>query len=367
MSVRLPGATIEALFPPTMVHRRVCPNALRVVVVEMLNAQTTAVFWAVRVGSRDEVPRLNGISHFVEHLKFRGTDRFPSEIELHAQFESLGALSNGSTGREATFFWLEVRPEKLAGAIETLGEVACSTTFNGLEVERRVVLDEMANYQDSDGVVWDLHEKMMLNLWPHQPFGQPMIGSAATLRTLTLADLEAHLNRHYTADNSVVVIAGAVDVEETFAQVERHFARLRRGPVPSRHPAPPVAPGRLLCLQTGSNRTEGLFAFAKVTTELRDFLALEMLAGIIGPAGFGRLHRSLRAKTGLAYSAAAHYSSFTDVAMLTISLNVASGKLLQSTNEVLAHLVELRERGPTAQEARGGQAGDADPGGVPPE
>ncbi|MDP1827549.1 MAG: pitrilysin family protein [Archangium sp.] len=335
---------------PVAVHRRVCANGLRVIIVEMPNAHTTAISWAVRVGSRDEPPRLAGISHFVEHLKFRGTDRFPTETALHAQFEALGALANGRTSRETTSFWLEVRPGQLAGAVELLGDLACSTTFNGLEVERRIVIEEVAHYQDEDGVVWDLHDLLLLNLFPGQPMGQPVIGTAPSIRAMTLAELKAWVDRHYTAENSVVVIAGPVDADDAVALVERHFAKLARGPVPSRRDAPPVSAGKLLKLPSASGRTAGLFGFAKVATESNDFLALQLLSAVLGPAGFGRLHRTLRVKAGLAYECSADYFSFSDVAMLSISVNVASGKLPQATAEILNHLVELRDRGPTPAE-----------------
>lgn len=332
------------------VHRKTLANALPAIVVEMPHAHTATACWGVRVGSRDEAPRLAGISHFVEHLKFRGTERSPTEADVHQRLESMGAIANAFTSRETTLFFIEVRPPRLPAAIELLGEFAGPSTFNGLEVERRVILSELSHSQDEDGVVFDLHDVAMMGLWPNQPVGQPVIGSTHSVKATTSEDLRAHVLRHYTAENSVVVVAGAVDPPDAFDQLERHFARLARGPVPRRRPLPPVAPGKLLTLRAGGDRTEVMIAFALPTANVPDLLALELLCGVLGPPGFGRLHRSLRTKAGLAYMCAGAFGTLSDAALLTIAVNVGVGKLPQAMGEILGHFVELRDRGPTQAE-----------------
>ncbi len=331
------------------VHRKVCANSLKAVVVELPGAQTAAVWWKVRVGSRDELPRQNGISHFVEHLIFRGTERFPSEAALYARFASLGALTNATTSREATWYGLEVLPENVGAAIETLGEASSSTTLNGIEVERRIVALEVELYQ-VDGIVHSLADLMALGFWPVAPMGQPPIGSAVALRSIELADVRAFLARHYTADNSVVVVAGAVDPQAVLEQIERHFSRLARGPVPRRAAVPPVAPGKLLSIPVGGESTEALFGFALPVTDSQTFLAIELLAEILGGEGFARLHQTLRAKQGLAYTCAARLTLLSDVAIFLICVNLVSGKLPHATSLIVNHLRELRDKGPSAVE-----------------
>lgn len=331
-------------FPRTF--RRFCSNSLKVAVVEMPQARTAAVAWVVRVGSRDELPRLAGISHFVEHLKFRGCERYPDEAALQARFASLGALQNGQTDQETTCFHLEVLPDQVEGALETLGEMACSATFHGMEVERRVVLDELGLRLDPAGMPWELPLVMMQTLWPNHPFGQPVIGSPAALQAATVADCRAHLARFYTADNSVLVVAGRVDPEQVFAAVERHFARLPRAEAPRRRPPPPPSPRRLRRFPMGHERTQACYAFTRPVGSAREFITLELLMAILGPVGQGRLQRSLRSKAGLAYAFHASMLSLAETAVLLIQLDVAEGRLLQGTVEVLGHLLELRDRGP---------------------
>lgn len=336
--------------PGYTVHRKRLGGALPAVVAQMRQANTATVAWAVRVGSRDEPPRLAGISHFVEHLKFRGTERFPSEAELQAHLDALGALFNGSTGRENTIFWLEVQPHRLNEAIAALAEMARPSTFSGIEVERRVILHEIANSQDTDGVPYDMHNLALAGLFPNHPVGNVSAGSAETVGATTIDDVKAHIARHYTAENSVVVVAGPVDPDDTFAQLEQAFAHLPRGPVPKRRPLPAPLPAQLATVRWRSARTEALLAFTLGVRDLRETLIAEQLAAVLGPSSRGRLSRSIRTKAGLAYASEAGFTSFSDLVLLTIGVDVAQGQLPRAMGEILPHLVALRDRGPTPSE-----------------
>lgn len=326
-------------------HRGRTSNLMRVVVAADPRLHTAVAMWQVRAGSRDEPERLSGLSHLLEHLKFRGTERFPYEEGVLRHLRSFGGLHNAFTTVDGTSFFIICQPQHLPRALDLLGDLAATHRFNGLETERRVVLEELEEHQQHDGIVWDLNEVVSLGLWPKHPVGRPVLGNPKAVLSITAEDLEQHFATHYSADNSVLAIAGPVKPRTALALAEEHFARLRRAPVPPRAPVPAPAPGRLVRLESGY-RTEARLAFGFRCTEDRDALAIRLLAQVLND----RLHDGLRGKKGLTYTSRAFVFGYADFGVLQVQVQVGGGKLSAAAAEWGAHLGQLRSDGPSETE-----------------
>ena len=199
--------------PRLRARNRVLKNGLRVVAVEMPHVHACSLVAYVRAGSRYETAKTNGVSHFLEHMFFRGTDRFPSTYELAHHIESLGATFNATTTREMAYFYTEIAPRHLEAGVETLGEMFGSPLFPDIGIEREVVLEEMNEDYNEDGLLIDPDSVAKGKLWPGHPLGFPIIGIGKNVKRFKVEDLRAHHERLYTARNMVLCAAGGVSVE----------------------------------------------------------------------------------------------------------------------------------------------------------
>lgn len=333
------------MFRGIELHRARAPNLMRVVVAADPRMHTAVAMWMVRAGSRDEPEEKAGLSHLLEHLKFRGTQRYPYEDGVLAHLRSFGGGHNGYTTRETTAYFIQLQPQHLRRATDLLGDMAATYRFNGLEIERRVVLEEIEETLDAGKHPWDLWDVAMVGLWPDHRIGPPVIGSTRTVLGITPEDLERYLATHYSADNSVLVVAGPVNPRAVMDLAEEHFAHLKRAPVPARVPAPAPAKGTLVRLESNV-RTQGKLVFGFRFDTDRETTAVALLARLLGD----RLHDGLRGRKGVTYTSWATSHRHSDFGLLACGVQVSGGKLPMAAVEWGTHIAHLRDTGPAADE-----------------
>ncbi|MCC7535845.1 MAG: insulinase family protein, partial [Deltaproteobacteria bacterium] len=236
-------STVEGRALPLRVARRTLGNGLRVVAVEQPHLHRVAIELLCRVGSRYETSQTNGLSHFLEHMLFRGTRRFPSHFALADAIERLGATLMATTYPDYTTFEVSVPPSALDDALAIFADVIASPSFLDLEVEKGIVREEILEDLDENGRDVDADNLVRRLLFGAHPLGLRVTGGSRNITRFEVPDLEAHRRRHYVGRNLALSVAGAVTAEQVFAAAERRLARLDAGRRITARAPTSIAPG----------------------------------------------------------------------------------------------------------------------------
>jgi predicted Zn-dependent peptidase len=298
---------------PQSYSRSVLPNGLRVITASMPHTRSAAVHLYIGVGARHEPPKLAGISHFVEHMVFKGTDRRPDPVMISEAIEGVGGQLNAATDHEHTGYSALVPYTHLPVALDVLTDMALCAQFEPAEVERerQVILEELSSTQDSPGELNDLLFDRML--WGTHPLGGDVGGSPKSVRRITRDDLISHTRHHYTPEKIVLSVAGNVRHEDVLGQAEALWARVHRGDAMAPTSPPEVLgePVKIHRKRTAqANMILGVPALPY--TDSRRGVQ-EVLDGLLGAGMSSRLFVELRENRGLAYSVSSFVRSYADV------------------------------------------------------
>lgn len=322
------------------------PSGLRVVTLEMPAMDSVSLGIWIGVGGRHEEERQNGISHFLEHLLFKGTAR-RSARQISEAIESVGGSLNGFTGEEYTCYMAKVLHRDLCRAADVLFDMyrAAALRPEDIEKERTVITEEIHMYLDMpQHHVADLFHEV---LWPGQPLGRPLVGSAETVGALTREALDGYRSRRYVPSNTVLSAAGRVGHEELVG-IARRLApggREKRRP-PRFRPAAESQKSPALLLR--SKRTEQTHLCVGVRGYRRqhpDRYAIQLLSIILGENMSSRLFQRVREKHGLAYAVSSSVTRYADTGAFTVQAGVENGKFLKALSLILKELRTARDEG----------------------
>lgn len=303
----------------------------------------------VKAGSRYETDRTNGISHFLEHMFFRGTERFPSTFDLAHRIESLGGTFNATTSRDMAWFFTELPPRHLEAGLEVLSEMFRAPLFPDVEIEREVVLEEMSEDYNEDGVLVDPDSIAKQKVWPEHPLGFPIIGQARNIRRFTADDLRAHHRALYTAPNVVLAAAGDVSLERLQKLAARHLGFLPDGP--AARPTPPaVAPGQFHWIRNPDNQLAVDLVFPGFAEGSPEWKAAVLLRRVLDDGISSRLHRAIVDRGGIAYGCEAILDGFHDAGTFEFECSLAPEKLPALVSTLVRILRDLAQNGPEESE-----------------
>jgi predicted Zn-dependent peptidase len=326
-------------------------NGLRVVVVPQPQLHRAHVALWSRVGSRFESTDDNGISHFLEHMIYRGTRRMPSAHAVNLAFERLGGVLFASTQVDHGIFSISLPPESLDDASALFGEVLSQPAFLDIDIERGIVLEEILEDLDDEGHQIDADNISRALIYGVHPLGFTITGSESQVRRFDEAMLRRHHDLHYTADNAVLAFAGNIDLAHALRIAERDFGNLPRGArVEAQRPDHPQKTPRLEIVDNVSSQTElrvCLRAMAE-THPLRP--ALDVLMRVVDDGMSTRLYHRICDSRGLCYDVSAGYDGYEDDGVVDVAAGVQHKRAALVTREILAMFEELAIEGPTAEE-----------------
>ncbi len=318
-------------------------NGLRVVTVETPHLHGAAIGLYVRTGSRYETPHDNGISHFVEHMLFRGSAGFPSSFALNSAIEERCGMLGGETGRDYSLYQLQLQPCDLPEVLCILGDLFSSPLFIDIELERAIVLEEILDDFDERGQRINLDDLGRGHAWPDHPLGFPITGPERNIRRFDHGDVMANFRRFYGARNLALAVAGPVDSATVLGCAEAAFARLPAGRRLRPLPAPESFPGRSVrCVRTDSAQVEVQFLFRAVPDNHPHYPALVALLRLLDDGMSTPLHYRICDRNGLAYHVNAGLDPLDDTSLFEISAACASEKLPHLVAEIFGILQELR-------------------------
>ncbi len=329
------------------------PNQLRLITVPMGGVSTVTILVMVNTGANNETKEVNGISHFLEHMFFKGTKRRPSAKMIAEELDRLGASQNAFTSHEYTGYWIKVRDGELAAALDTVGDTPPKSILDPAEVERErgVILQEYRmNHDDPQRLVGYHFEAL---LYGDQPAGWEVAGTPETISRLTADELRGYFSRQYTIANTFVVVAGNFGDEAHLAEaVSNAFGSMRSG-----HPRarPPVIESQHApALRIQSKETEqthvilGSRAFG--AREERKRFPAGVLAHLLGGSMASRLWEEIREKRGLAYAIGTWFDDYTTYGYLASYAGVAHENLERTIPLILDEYLKIREDGLMADE-----------------
>ena len=320
------------------------PNGLGIALRPMPGTQSVSVGVWVCAGGRYESAARSGISHFVEHLVFKGTRRRSCEA-LKQRVEGVGGTLNGFTAEEFTCYMAKVPHRHARRAVDALADMVIHPRFAPRDVdkEREVILEEIRMYDDAPGqYVHDLFGQL---LWPDHPLGRLLSGTIETVQVITRADLVRYWRRMYQPRNILIAVAGAFDPEAVTRQIRRTFGSLR-GPAARRFARAP-RPRRGPQVRVWNKPTEqthlcvGTYAVPRTHP---DRFALELLHVVLGANMSSRLFREVREKRGLVYEIGTQIKRFEDTGAFVIHAGCETSKLPQTLQTVFAELSRVRYR-----------------------
>lgn len=329
-------------------------NGLRVVVTPMPTAQAAAVSFFVGVGSRHEVPRTNGLSHFIEHMLFKGTERRPTAPEISEAIEGAGGALNAFTSREVTCYWNNLPYERVETGVEVLADMLLRSLLDPAELERErpVVQQEIRRSHDSPGS--KASELLSTATWGDQPIGWPVAGTIDTVQGVTREDFLAHLAEYYTAANSVLSIAGNVDPDAVVALAEREFASMATGQAALTPPVedgrPPLAEDYIAIEPREIEQTNIALAVHGIGRRDPDRFAIDIMNTALGRGMSSRLFKEVRERRGLAYSVGSGSTRYQDAGTVSISAGVTREQQEEALEVIVGELRRLVDEPMPAEE-----------------
>ncbi|MCR1990349.1 insulinase family protein [Bacillus subtilis] len=330
-----------------MIKRYTCQNGLRIVLENNPTVRSVAIGVWIGTGSRHETPEINGISHFLEHMFFKGTST-KSAREIAESFDRIGGQVNAFTSKEYTCYYAKVLDEHANYALDVLADMFFHSTFdeNELKKEKNVVYEEIKMYEDApDDIVHDLLSKAT---YGNHSLGYPILGTEETLASFNGDSLRQYMHDYYTPDRVVISVAG--NISDSFIKdVEKWFGSYE-------------AKGKATGLEKPEFYTEKLtrkketeqahlcLGFKGLEVGHERIYDLIVLNNVLGGSMSSRLFQDVREDKGLAYSVYSYHSSYEDSGMLTIYGGTGANQLQQLSETIQETLATLKRDGITSKE-----------------
>lgn len=298
-------------------------------------AQTyTSLFFGV--GSRHETPDVNGISHMLEHMLFRGTASYTDATALNAAAEGFGGFLEGATYRDHMIFATVSHPGSVGEAVRILGELAQTPRYKAMEIERGILREELLETLDADGRVIDLDNIAHASVFGRHGLAQPIEGTLANLERFGKRELEQHRQRFLVASNAVIAVAGPIDVARVHREIERAFGAMPRGALPI-EPPPVLGPDApaLRYVRDTASQVDIRLTFRAPPVQDPEYPAMIMLARVLADGLASRMHAELVDRKGLAYVLHAGLTTYSDCGLFEFDVAVAPNRAAETVAAIL--------------------------------
>ncbi|QQS61624.1 MAG: insulinase family protein [Candidatus Moraniibacteriota bacterium] len=334
-------------------EKRILKNGLRVILAPVKEAPTATVLILTGTGSRYETKENNGISHFLEHLFFKGTQKRPTTLDIATELDSIGGLYNAFTGKDRTGYWAKTSSENVHTALDIMSDVFLNAKFEAKEInkERGAIIQEMRMYEDMPGRrVEEIFENL---LYGDHPLGWDIVGPEENIKNLKRSDFMSYLDEKYRAENIVVCVAGGFDQEKTFSYIEKNFSHIPNNF--SRHfetiHDAQESP-KLFIKNKKTDQTHFMVGVRTFDRFHKDRYALSLLSGILGGGMSSRLFIQVRERRGLAYRVSTGVEAYDDAGYLATYCGVEHKNLEKALQVILSEYKKIARNGVDAKELK---------------
>ena len=335
-----------------MYRKEQLDNGLRLVTNAMPGRSSLSLGIWIRTGGRYETAQNKGISHFLEHLVFKGTAKYSCR-QIKESIEGIGGSLNGFTSEELTCYLVKIPADYMGRALDILSQMVVNPSIPAQEVEKEkhVILEELKMYKDlPQAYVYDLLDEL---LWPGHPLGSPVIGTVESVSAVTRATLRSFQQRFYNPANIVVSAAGNLDHAKLRAQVKKTFSHIPENdrsafaPASCRQGKPQVK-----VFVKDTEQTHMALGFSSFRREHPLRHALAMLHIILGANMSSRLFNEIREKRGLAYEIGTAVKRFQDTGAFIVHAGIDNRKVHEALKLIIKELAKIRSAFVTEDEFR---------------
>lgn len=333
--------------------RHKLPNGLRLIFAPLYATDAVTALLFVKVGSRYETAGINGVSHFLEHMMFKGTDKRPTAQDVAKELDRIGADFNAFTSKDATAYYVKADKRHIGTALDVLADMMWHSRFLPEEIERErgVIIEEIHMYQDNPSMyLEDIFEEVVFGA--HHPLGRHVIGPKKVIAGMKRETVVSYFEQHYTPSNMVLCVAGNFSENTVRKQIEKLFGSARRKKSASgfrpfqKHQRRPAA---VVQHRTTQQAHVG-FGFPALEHEHQDLPALSLLSVILGGNMSSRLFRKVREREGLCYHISASRHSYADTGVFLIRSGLDANRLLPALRLIVEELQSVKKDGVTEEE-----------------
>ena len=319
-----------------MFQKTTLQNKLRIVTKKLNNTKSVTVLILVGAGSRYEVKKINGISHFLEHMFFKGAEKYKNTKEVSEAIDGVGGDFNAFTGKEYAGYYVKVADKHLPLAMDVLADMLVHSKFDPAEIdkERGVIMEEYNMYQDTPmyQIGWDF-EKLM---YDDQPLGWDQVGTKEVIMGVQQKDFLQYKNELYTPDNTVIAIAGNVEHDDVVKQVEKLFQFEDRKKAYDFDAVKQIAVGKPMYLRNKkTEQAHVVLGFPSYQEEDKHHYAAKLLSIVLGGNMSSRMFLSVREQQGLAYYIHSSTDDYTDTGTFSTNAGVSLERIDQAIMAII--------------------------------
>lgn len=328
-------------------------NGLRVITAPMAGTQTAAIVVMVGVGSRYESEKEAGLSHFIEHMFFKGTQKRPTTLHISSELDAIGGEYNAFTSKDHTGYWAKVDAKHFDTALDVVADMYLNSKIDEEEIkkEKGTIIQELNMYEDTPTRnVGDIFESL---LYGKNPLGREIIGYKKTISSFKRKDFIDYMNRFYTANDTVIAVAGKINEKKVLKSVEKYFSNMRKGKKPQilKVKEDQKKPAAFLKFKK-TDQTHFVLGVRAYHQNHKDRFALSLLSVILGGNMSSRLFIEVREKRGLAYYVRTGTDTFSDCGYLATQAGVEHKNMKLAIETILSEYARMAREKVSEEELR---------------
>ena len=324
-----------------MFTRKFLDNGIPVVMEQLKTFRSVVIGIWIKVGARNENTDKNGISHFLEHMFFKGTKK-RNATDIAIEIDSIGGELNAFTSRENTVFYVKVLDEFVDRGIELLSDIFMHSTLSEGEIEKEkgVIKEEIKLVEDTPDDY--IHDIFSMTVWGKAGLGQPVLGRLETIKTITRDDLVNHVRKYYGTADIVIACAGNFEADYVINLLNHYLGSLRRGSEPDKFPQP-FFEGKISIHTKELSETHICLGVEGLPFSSSERYALALLNSILGASVSSRLFQEIREKKGFAYSIFSFVASYADTGFWAVYAGTGKKNTVTVTDLIIKELKGLAE------------------------
>lgn len=334
-----------------MYRKDTLSNGIRVVSETLPKSRALSIGVWVKVGARHEPKEIGGVSHFIEHMFFKGTQKRTAR-DIATEIDSLGGEMNAFTSQETTTYYVKVLDEHLAIAIDILSDILLGSKFDPAEMEkeRKVILEEIKGVEDTPDDY--IHELFAGTVWTDNSLGRPILGTRDTIKSLKHTDILSYIDNYYSPREIVISVAGNFEHARLIELLDTAFGKLSRPGIPKQE----IVPGFNRAVTVRKKQLEQVqvcLGCKGLNYTHDDRFGIMALNTILGNSMSSRLFQEVREQNALAYSIYSYITAYRDTGLLTVYAGTDPANTLQAIQLIVKELRKIRDEGITpAEETR---------------
>jgi len=326
-------------------ERTTLRNGLRLLTAPMAGMRSASIVMIFTVGSRYETRSQAGISHFIEHMLFKGSQHYPTARHISEAIEGVGGVFNGSTDKELTMYTARVPGEQLSTVMEVLADMVRRPILDPVELEkeRSVIIEELSSTRD-DPQEW-VGLLIDETMWPGLPLGRDDAGFIETVSRLQQQDLLHYLNEYYRPDSLIISVAGNIDAGQVIALTERLFGNWEAGTRKSwGESLPPRDAVPVAVIQKETEQANICLGTLGIAYTSPDYYAFMLTNAILGEGMSSRLFQAIREEQGLAYDIGSYFNSYAETGNFVVSAGVDPAQIEPALRAIIGELTRISQQ-----------------------